>query len=97
MTRNVTRLKVENSGTESRRLRANGRTELARSTCEIAFIHHAVIHMNDDNVIPFRRRPQLPSEAELEAYRQATRNWHPEVRRLKYPEHYELELKYADD
>ena len=54
-------------------------------------------HMTKDNVIAFRQRPQPPSEAELEAYRQLTRNWHPDVRRLKFPEHYELDLKYADD
>lgn len=53
--------------------------------------------MNPDNVIPFRKRSAPPSEAELERYRQATRNWHPEMRRRMFPEHYELELKYAED
>jgi hypothetical protein len=42
--------------------------------------------MSDAKVIPFRQRP--PSEAELEAYRRITRNWHPEMRRLMCPEHF---------
>ena len=42
--------------------------------------------MTDQKVIPFRKRP--PSEAELEMYRQITRNWHPEMRRLMLPEHF---------
>ena len=53
--------------------------------------------MNQKNVIPFRKRPAPPSDAELERYRQATRNWHPEMRRRLFPEHYEIELKYAED
>jgi hypothetical protein len=55
------------------------------------------IHMRNDNVIPFPKRPAPPSEAELERYRLATRNWHPEFRRRFFPEHYELELTYAED
>jgi hypothetical protein len=53
--------------------------------------------MRNDNVIPFPKRPLPPSEAELERYRFATRNWHPEFRRRFFPEHYELELRYAED
>jgi hypothetical protein len=45
--------------------------------------------MSDDKVIPFRKRP--PSEAELETYRRVTRNWHPEMRRLMFPEHFKKE------
>lgn len=45
--------------------------------------------MNDDNVIPFRKRP--PSEGELEAYRRLTRNWSPELRRLMFPDHFRHE------
>jgi hypothetical protein len=39
---------------------------------------------DDRKVIPFRKRP--PSQAELEAYQRMTRNWHPEMRRLFFPE-----------
>jgi hypothetical protein len=42
--------------------------------------------MSDSNVIPFRKRP--PSENELEIYRKITRNWHPEMRALMFPEHF---------
>jgi hypothetical protein len=45
--------------------------------------------MSDRVVIPFRK--PAPSEAELEAYRQMTRSWHPELRRLMFPEHFELD------
>lgn len=41
--------------------------------------------MTERKIIPFRRRP--PSEAELEVYRRITRNWHPELRRMMFPEH----------
>ena len=40
--------------------------------------------MADEKVVPFRKRP--PSQAELEAYLRMTRNWHPEMRRLVFPE-----------
>ena len=42
--------------------------------------------MTDRKVIPFRKRP--PSQAELEMYRQITRNWHPDMRRLMLPDHF---------
>ena len=42
--------------------------------------------MSDHKVIPFRKRP--PSPAELAIYRQITRNWHPEMRRAIFPEHF---------
>jgi len=42
--------------------------------------------MSDSTVIPFRKRP--PSEQELEMYRKMTRNWHPEMRQLMFPEHF---------
>jgi hypothetical protein len=38
-----------------------------------------------DNVVPFRKRP--PSEDELEAFRRATKSWHPSLRQLLFPEH----------
>jgi hypothetical protein len=47
--------------------------------------------MSNDNVIPFRKRP--PSESELEIYRQITRNWHPDMRRLMFPEHFERDQR----
>ncbi len=42
--------------------------------------------MSQSNVIPFRKRP--PSQAELEIYRQMTRNWSPQMRELMFPEHF---------
>jgi hypothetical protein len=56
-----------------------------------------LLHTNEGNVIPFRTRPRRPSEAELEIYRQVTRNWLPDVRRLVFPEHYELDLQFSED
>jgi hypothetical protein len=47
--------------------------------------------VNEDNVIPFRKRP--PSEAELEIYRQITRGWHPELRKMMFPDHFRLDLE----
>jgi hypothetical protein len=41
--------------------------------------------MSDSNVIPFRKRP--PSEMELEMYKRMTRNWHPELKEMMFPEH----------
>lgn len=49
------------------------------------------VQMSDDVVIPFRKRP--PSAAELEAYRQITKAWPPELRKLMFPEHFERERK----
>ena len=43
--------------------------------------------MPADNVIPFRPRP--PSDGELDAYRDMTRNWHPQMRELMFPRHFE--------
>jgi hypothetical protein len=51
------------------------------------------VGMSDRKVIPFRKRP--PSQAELEAYRRMTRNWHPEMRRLVFPELFEKEQASA--
>jgi hypothetical protein len=51
--------------------------------------------MSDDVVIPFRKRP--PSEAELEAYRRLTSEWHPELRRLMFPEHFRQDANRAQD
>lgn len=42
--------------------------------------------MSDDNVILFRKRP--PSEVEIEHYRMVTRNWHPQMRQMMFPEHF---------
>jgi hypothetical protein len=71
--------------------------ELVHVTWTICDVLNRTPSMNPNNVIPFRKRPAPPSEAELERYRQATRNWHPEMRRRLFPEHYEIELKYAED
>ena len=71
--------------------------ELDHATWTIITVHGGTRSMNQNNVIPFRKRPTPPSDAELERYRQATRNWHPEMRRRLFPEHYEIELKYAED
>lgn len=49
--------------------------------------------MTLNNVIPFRRR--RPSAAEMEAYRRATRNWTPQMRRLVFPEHYQRDQLLA--
>jgi hypothetical protein len=54
--------------------------------------------MSDNKVIPFRKRP--PSENELEAYRQMTRNWHPQMRQSVFPEHFkhdDQEPRSCDD
>jgi hypothetical protein len=56
-----------------------------------------MFHTDKGNVIPFRTRPRRPSEAELEIYRQVTRNWLPDVRRLVFPEHYEIDLPFSED
>lgn len=45
--------------------------------------------MNDSNVIPFRKRP--PSDVELEVYERMTRNWHPELKQMMFPEHFKRE------
>jgi hypothetical protein len=45
--------------------------------------------VNDRKVIPFRKR--RPSPAELLAYRQATRRWHPQMQQLLFPDHFRLE------
>jgi hypothetical protein len=50
--------------------------------------------MSDQKVIPFRKRP--PTEEELEIYRQITRNWHPEMQRLMFPEHFERDNGRSD-
>ena len=47
--------------------------------------------MNDDNVIPFRKRP--PSEAEMDAYRQMTRRWTDASKQLLMPDHFQVELR----
>lgn len=49
--------------------------------------------MSDRKVIPFRKRP--PSQAEMEAYMRMTRNWHPEMRRLVFPELFKKEQASA--
>jgi len=46
-------------------------------------------------VVPFRKR--RPSEAELEVYRRITRGWHPELRRLMFPEHFKHDSGRAQD
>ena len=45
--------------------------------------------MDNDKVIPFRKRP--PSAQELEVYRQITRNWNPALRQMMFPEHFKHE------
>ena len=44
---------------------------------------------SQSNVIPFRKRP--PSEIEVEMYQRMTRNWHPELKQLMFPELYKRE------
>ena len=67
---------------------ANRRTERGRRARIVSGSqsHFAEAPMNDEKVVPFRKRP--PSEAELEMYRRVTQNWHPEMRRLMFPEHF---------
>jgi hypothetical protein len=43
--------------------------------------------MSDEKVIPFRPRPRVVSEGELDAYRRMTRQWHPDMQRLVFPEY----------
>jgi hypothetical protein len=47
--------------------------------------------MSDDKVIPFKPRPRVLSEQELEVFRHTTRNWHPQLRDLMFPEHVKQE------
>jgi hypothetical protein len=44
---------------------------------------------DSSNVIPFRKRP--PSDIEVEVYERMTRNWHPELREMMFPEHFKRE------
>jgi hypothetical protein len=46
--------------------------------------------MDNDNVIPFRKRP--PSEREMDVYRQITRCWSDASKQLLLPDHYQLDL-----
>jgi hypothetical protein len=47
--------------------------------------------VSPSNVIPFRKRP--PSEMELEAYRQMTRNWSEDVKQLMFPDHFMADMQ----
>jgi hypothetical protein len=49
----------------------------------------------DDNIIPFRKRP--PSEGEMDAYLQFTRNWSSQLRQLLFPEHFKQERNAGED
>ena len=51
--------------------------------------------MSTDNVIPFRKRP--PSQAELDVYRQMTKCWSDEAKKLLFPEHYQLDVAHGRD
>lgn len=51
--------------------------------------------MDDSNVIPFRKRP--PTRTELEHFRKMTRNWHPQVRQLMFPELVALDQREPPD
>jgi hypothetical protein len=53
--------------------------------------------MSDDKVIPFKPRPRVPSQQELEVFRHATRNWHPQLRELMFPDHMKLERERSQD
>jgi hypothetical protein len=53
--------------------------------------------MSDEKVIPFRPRPRVIPEGELEAVRHATRNWHPQLRELMFPEHAKLERERSEE
>jgi hypothetical protein len=50
--------------------------------------------VSDDRVIPFRKRP--PSETEMEIFRKITRNWHPDMQRLMFPEHVQRDRDRKD-
>ncbi len=47
--------------------------------------------MSDSNVIPFRKRP--PAEMGRERYERMTRDWHPELKQLMFPEYCEREAE----
>jgi len=53
--------------------------------------------MSEDNVIPFRKRQRPPTERELEVYRQATRNWTPQMRQLMFPHYFEHDQNHSDE
>jgi hypothetical protein len=64
---------------------------------------HGVLHrcsavfMSDDKVIPFKPRPRVLSQQELEVFRHATRNWHPQLRDLMFPDHVKQENERSKD
>lgn len=47
--------------------------------------------MSDEKVIPFRKRP--PPQSVMDVYRQMTRGWHPDMRRMMFPDYYAHEQK----
>lgn len=47
--------------------------------------------MSDEKIIPFKPRPRLISEQELEMFRHITRNWSQQLRELMLPAYAKLE------
>lgn len=58
-----------------------------RSSYRVHRCSPQVHFMSDDKIIPFKPRPRVISEQELDAFRLATRNWHPMMREMMFPEH----------
>lgn len=53
--------------------------------------------MSDEKIIPFKPRSREIPEQELEVFRHATRNWHPQLRALMFPEHAKVERERSRD
>ena len=47
--------------------------------------------MSDEKIIPFRPRPRVISDDELEAFLHATRNWPPQLRELMFRDYANLQ------
>jgi len=43
------------------------------------------------NVIPFKKKDQVPSKKEMEAYYMMTKNWSNEMKQLILPDYYKHE------
>jgi len=53
--------------------------------------------MNDEKVIPFRPRRRVIFDNELNSFLQMTRNWHPQLREMMFPEHAKREQERPDE
>ena len=48
--------------------------------------------MSENKVVPFRKRPTPPTaEVGIETYARMTRTWHPEIKKLMFPEQFKQE------